>query len=223
MSSVKQVVAWLVVLAMVALGAMTFMVAQQDTGHAHHMLTSTDVHRMLGGMGSRTGSSSNAMKAAADNYFNPVHVHVAAAGAGAGAGASTPQPAAAAAAAAADEAAVATATEAPKRPTYMYPVGRDVLCKNLTTVAASEFSPKIIFVAGVEGSGHHGLIPVIRDMLGMNFIRPAEHLLTDLWDPTVNLAKRAEIRQTLLKRLQEHFDRCVGGASDPATECSHFM
>lgn len=35
-------------------------------------------------------------------------------------------------------------------PATLYPMGREVLCKNQTNIKANAFSPKIIFVAGVE-------------------------------------------------------------------------
>lgn len=42
-----------------------------------------------------------------------------------------------------------------------------VRCKQTHSPSGARLSkvrPKIIFIAGVEGSGHHGLVPLIRDM-----------------------------------------------------------
>lgn len=66
---------------------------------------------------------------------------------------------------------------------------REVICKD-KSLAKRDFQPVIIFVAGVEGSGHHGMIPTLRDMGGVQLIRQAEQLLTDFWDPTVSTSTK---------------------------------
>lgn len=78
-------------------------------------------------------------------------------------------------------------------------------------MAASYLSPPGTLYSDVDmkGSGHHGLIPVLRDLQGVNFISPAEQLLTDFWDPTVPMKRRAEIKIKFLEKLEEHFDSCV--------------
>jgi hypothetical protein len=77
--------------------------------------------------------------------------------------------------------------------------------------------------ANEQGSGHHGLIPVIRDMPGIHMIQKCEQLLTDFWDPTVSIQRRNQIYLNLLAELQEGFDKCVSESTDAKTGCSHFI
>lgn len=52
------------------------------------------------------------------------------------------------------------------------------------------FRPKIMFIAGIEGSGHHGMVPLIRDIGGVVYIERTDQILTNMWDPTVPIAER---------------------------------
>jgi hypothetical protein len=81
---------------------------------------------------------------------------------------------------------------------------RVVLCKSSLSPAAdsttaeitrgarakAHFRPKIIFIAGIEGSGHHGMVPLIRDLGGITYIEKTDQILTNMWDPTVPIAER---------------------------------
>eukprot|EP00041_Stephanoeca_diplocostata_P032133 m.1021064 g.1021064 ORF g.1021064 m.1021064 type:complete len:404 (-) comp24094_c0_seq16:2409-3620(-) len=99
-----------------------------------------------------------------------------------------------------------------------------VLCKQQPDALAQTFSPRIIFIAGLEGSGHHGFVPMFRDMNATVFIRRAEQILTDFWDPTLSIAHRLTLRTRLLEILQDAFNDCVAtAATSPAQSCSHFV
>lgn len=63
-------------------------------------------------------------------------------------------------------------------------VARDANAGGLT------FRPKIMFIAGIEGSGHHGMVPLIRDIGGVVYIERTDQILTNMWDPTVPIAER---------------------------------
>lgn len=74
-----------------------------------------------------------------------------------------------------------------------------------------------------QGSGHHGFVPLFRDMNGTVFLRRAEQLFTDFWDPTLSIEYRVKLRGKLLVILQNAFDDCVRDAAVPAHNCSHFI
>eukprot|EP00040_Diaphanoeca_grandis_P018273 m.96039 g.96039 ORF g.96039 m.96039 type:complete len:424 (-) comp26860_c2_seq1:126-1397(-) len=101
---------------------------------------------------------------------------------------------------------------------------RKVICKSKNDTDSTHlFSPKIIFIAGLEGCGHHGIVPLLRDLPGIVLIERAEQLLTDFWDPTVSQEQRIKLRGRLLTVMQEKFDGCVTASDTPAKDCSHFV
>jgi hypothetical protein len=81
----------------------------------------------------------------------------------------------------------------------------------------------MIFIAGLEGCGHHGIVPLFRDLPGITFIERAEQPLTDFWDPTVSIEHRILLREKLLDVMQAKFDGCVAESSQPSTDCAHFV
>lgn len=112
---------------------------------------------------------------------------------------------------------------------------RPVLCKHRDEPATSNdasvsqsakaaFRPKLLFIAGIEGSGHHGLVPLFRDLPGVVLIAATEQLLTNLWDPTVSIAEQRIIRRKILREVQKKVDLCMDSAVGPVEdECSHFI
>eukprot|EP00040_Diaphanoeca_grandis_P000136 m.14460 g.14460 ORF g.14460 m.14460 type:complete len:401 (+) comp10146_c0_seq1:103-1305(+) len=91
---------------------------------------------------------------------------------------------------------------------------KPVLCK--VRASSTHFIPTVIFVAGVEGSGHHALLPMLHLHPQINFIKNAEQHITDFWDPTVPRIRRIELRSLIHTEIQREFDECVDNSSTPA-------
>mmetsp|Transcript_29714 Transcript_29714/g.77944 ORF Transcript_29714/g.77944 Transcript_29714/m.77944 type:complete len:444 (+) Transcript_29714:61-1392(+) len=104
------------------------------------------------------------------------------------------------------------------------PSRRWVVCKPPQSGDTGSFRPKLLFIAGIEGSGHHGMVPLLRDLAGVTLIASTEQMLTNLWDPTVPISERIKLRGAILRAIQKRFDACVDGATAPVNQvCSHFI
>lgn len=124
------------------------------------------------------------------------------------------------------------ASDSAQHQNHPQPLGRPVLCKPPFQVGGSvtggpvrpHFRPKLLFIAGIEGSGHHGLVPMFRELEGVTLIASAEQILTNLWDPTVSIAEQRKLRGMLLRAIQNKFNQCISTSQTPVEQhCSHFM
>ena len=81
-----------------------------------------------------------------------------------------------------------------------------------------------LFLTNDAGSGHHGLVPMFRELPGVVLIASTEQMLTNLWDPTVSIAERERLRTGIIHAVQNKFDQCVNTATAPVEQnCSHFI
>eukprot|EP00039_Didymoeca_costata_P014026 m.221369 g.221369 ORF g.221369 m.221369 type:complete len:370 (+) comp15926_c0_seq7:126-1235(+) len=92
---------------------------------------------------------------------------------------------------------------------------------------ANHRRPVVIFIAGTEGSGHHGIYFALKDS-GIPFVpQDVTNLLTVMWDPTFGAKDRRTIKWDTKRRLTGAYEGCVKQAiqakKNVTQSCGYFL